>query len=426
MNAAISFQSTRGPGRRARGLVAFVPVAMTRAGTITLLGATVRGRFRYCLGLYTLKRNEPVNGHPYYVKDGQEELLAMWYHPDCGWLVGATSDLGQQRGMLQLVTSASLPTLCGALVCWLCNINGDWQAAPFVRCVAGDARAELASSAAAELEAIEAGAVSVKVSAPSDLVALYDGAESQLAGIYDRRPSGMIHGRASFVKRGDPSLMLFCREPSHARVPGATLHVGGYGWVVARSVNPMTSTLMAAVDSSSCPEQIARDPQSPPDDYKDHVWSIRKHEGGVLTFQNVPHVRIDPVFDEIDETRKRRRSSSSLSACSAGDEAGDAINDALARFGSAGAQALQALSMAQLIHLQQAIGARMTEVHQSDINAAEALKEKHLCSVCLDSVKEMAFVPCGHSFCESCAARVPRCPICKQDATSRVRIFLDV
>jgi hypothetical protein len=82
--------------------------------------------------------------------------------------------------------------------------------------------------------------------------------------------------------------------------------------------------------------------------------------------------------------------------------------------------------MAQLIHLQQAIGARMTEVHQSDINAAEALKEKHLCSVCLDSVKEMAFVPCGHSFCESCAARVPRCPICKQDATSRVRIFLDV
>ena len=280
---------------------------MTRASTITLLGATVRGRFRYCLGVYTLMRNEPVNGHPYYVKD---ELLAMWYDPDCGWIVGATSELGQRRGMLQLPSQAALPTLCDAHVCWLCNIDGDWQAAPFVRCVAGDARAELASSAAAELEAIEAGAVSVKVSAPSDLVALYDGAESQLAGIYDRRPSGMIHGRASFVKRGDPSLMLFCREPSHARVPGATLHVGGYGWVVARSVNPMTSTLMAAVDSSSCPEQIARDPQSPPDDYKDHVWSIRKHEGGVLTFQNVPHVRIDPVFDEIDETRKRRRSSS--------------------------------------------------------------------------------------------------------------------
>ena len=392
---------------------------MTRAGTITLLGATVRGRFRYCLGVYTLKRNEPVNGHPYYV-NVKDELLAMWYHPDCGWFVGATSHLGQQRGMLQLVTTASLPTLCDALVCWLCSTNGEWQAAPFVRCVAGDARAELASSAAAELEAIEAGAASVKISAPSDLVAFYDGAESQLAGIYDRRPSGMIHGRASFVKRGDPSLMLFCRDPSHAG--GATHHVGAYGWVVARSVNPMSSTLMGAIDSSSCPEQIARDPQSPPDDYDGHVWSIRK-AGEV---QSAPHVRIDPVFDEIEETRKRRRSSSSLSACSAGDEAGDAINDALARFGSAGAQALQALSMAQLIHLQQAIGARMTEVHQSDINAAEALKEKHLCSVCLDSVKEMAFVPCGHSFCESCAARVPRCPICKQDATSRVRIFLDV
>jgi hypothetical protein len=46
------------------------------------------------------------------------------------------------------------------------------------------------------------------------------------------------------------------------------------------------------------------------------------------------------------------------------------------------------------------------------------------CDVCLDNKKIIAFGPCGHVWCNSCASKVDTCPLCNARITSRLRIYI--
>lgn len=52
----------------------------------------------------------------------------------------------------------------------------------------------------------------------------------------------------------------------------------------------------------------------------------------------------------------------------------------------------------------------------------EALREERTCSVCLEKPKNTAF-QCGHQTCETCAPVLRKCPICRADITSRIRLY---
>ena len=48
------------------------------------------------------------------------------------------------------------------------------------------------------------------------------------------------------------------------------------------------------------------------------------------------------------------------------------------------------------------------------------------CPVCFDDNKaDIAIVPCGHVFCQSCldGFREPKCPVCRADIESTLRIY---
>lgn len=49
---------------------------------------------------------------------------------------------------------------------------------------------------------------------------------------------------------------------------------------------------------------------------------------------------------------------------------------------------------------------------------------ENACPVCLDKLKRNALVPCGHMFCDGCAAVVHSCPLCRHDVAQTVRVFL--
>lgn len=59
-------------------------------------------------------------------------------------------------------------------------------------------------------------------------------------------------------------------------------------------------------------------------------------------------------------------------------------------------------------------------------SAPEGTKEKKLCVVCLDRVKVVALIPCGHMcMCVTCA-RAPHgdCPLCRASVTGTLRVFV--
>ncbi|URE03651.1 E3 Ubiquitin ligase [Musa troglodytarum] len=61
--------------------------------------------------------------------------------------------------------------------------------------------------------------------------------------------------------------------------------------------------------------------------------------------------------------------------------------------------------------------------------AAEDATEGELCVICLSTLRRSAFIPCGHLVCCSrCALHVerdssPKCPVCRQDVRSSIRIY---
>lgn len=69
--------------------------------------------------------------------------------------------------------------------------------------------------------------------------------------------------------------------------------------------------------------------------------------------------------------------------------------------------------------------AALAKVKKESVITSEAT----LCVVCLDAIKNIAFVPCGHSVCNVCdeslqsRSKTCVCPICRQDITSRLKLF---
>ena len=59
------------------------------------------------------------------------------------------------------------------------------------------------------------------------------------------------------------------------------------------------------------------------------------------------------------------------------------------------------------------------------VRLAEARDEERLCAICFDSPMRVAFVPCGHRACATCAAGLLNrvCPHCNQLFTQTMGLF---
>ncbi|BFZ24930.1 hypothetical protein BsWGS_27969 [Bradybaena similaris] len=54
----------------------------------------------------------------------------------------------------------------------------------------------------------------------------------------------------------------------------------------------------------------------------------------------------------------------------------------------------------------------------------QKLKEQKLCKICLDEDACVAFIPCGHLVCSSCAPALSLCPICRAKITGTIRTYM--
>ncbi|CAG5118256.1 unnamed protein product [Candidula unifasciata] len=54
----------------------------------------------------------------------------------------------------------------------------------------------------------------------------------------------------------------------------------------------------------------------------------------------------------------------------------------------------------------------------------QKLKEQKMCKICLDEDACVAFIPCGHLVCSSCAPALALCPICRAKITSTIRTYM--
>ena len=53
------------------------------------------------------------------------------------------------------------------------------------------------------------------------------------------------------------------------------------------------------------------------------------------------------------------------------------------------------------------------------------LKEDRLCKICLDSNKEVIFIPCGHYLaCLNCGLNFQTCPVCRAKISSIVKTYM--
>ena len=60
-------------------------------------------------------------------------------------------------------------------------------------------------------------------------------------------------------------------------------------------------------------------------------------------------------------------------------------------------------------------------------SASAAAPQSTICPICSDANINVAFVPCGHTFCSLCASRLRRsgnCPICRVQVQSEIRIYI--
>lgn len=53
-----------------------------------------------------------------------------------------------------------------------------------------------------------------------------------------------------------------------------------------------------------------------------------------------------------------------------------------------------------------------------------ASNDAESCPICMDGAKNHALIPCGHTYCGTCCAQFERCPICRTDVSSRLKIFV--
>ena len=79
--------------------------------------------------------------------------------------------------------------------------------------------------------------------------------------------------------------------------------------------------------------------------------------------------------------------------------------------------------------LSEALATRSAEVLVAvhDMIGAVRPHKKEKCAVCYTRDRAVAFVPCGHVFCPSCAdrgQRANRCFTCRQPVDEKIRVYI--
>ena len=86
--------------------------------------------------------------------------------------------------------------------------------------------------------------------------------------------------------------------------------------------------------------------------------------------------------------------------------------------------ALQPLSTDCLADLDRRLRDLGDAVRRKVVDRALCGDEASTCALCCAATKSVAFVDCGHAVCETCVAKVDRCPFCRGPAQPSIRIHL--
>ena len=69
--------------------------------------------------------------------------------------------------------------------------------------------------------------------------------------------------------------------------------------------------------------------------------------------------------------------------------------------------------------------AEQGKLAEESMEAAKVDLDVNFCVVCLDLQRTHLLVPCGHfSFCGTCVALLPKCPLCNADVVSNVKVYM--
>lgn len=80
-------------------------------------------------------------------------------------------------------------------------------------------------------------------------------------------------------------------------------------------------------------------------------------------------------------------------------------------------------STMQVPHLTSSTNSSTIMTSRTEVRStSDTSSESQICPVCLQEQKDMAF-QCGHQTCRDCASNLTSCPICRQQITSRLRLF---
>lgn len=49
--------------------------------------------------------------------------------------------------------------------------------------------------------------------------------------------------------------------------------------------------------------------------------------------------------------------------------------------------------------------------------------DRYTCGICFDNQREIALIPCGHTFCAKCSMNITKCATCRKDIVSKLRLY---
>jgi len=70
-------------------------------------------------------------------------------------------------------------------------------------------------------------------------------------------------------------------------------------------------------------------------------------------------------------------------------------------------------------------GIKKSKIRTSESDPADrdsTMQEDQFCSICLENLKNVAFM-CGHRTCDTCAAQLRDCPMCREKITHTIRLY---
>jgi hypothetical protein len=86
--------------------------------------------------------------------------------------------------------------------------------------------------------------------------------------------------------------------------------------------------------------------------------------------------------------------------------------------------ALAALPLGELEELEGSAEAALARIRERLAEARSEERKDRQCAICMDAVKNIAFVPCGHQVCAECASPIARvCPFCKAAIAHKMRTY---